>query len=64
MDWAAPFEIAYHRNDATGEVISLDGQRQILGRLRNLGLVEYGMENDTYRITPAGRSILDGGREP
>lgn len=57
-DWAAPYEIAMHRNDATGEIIDLGGQRQILGRLRNLNLVEYGMCNDTYRITEAGRALL------
>lgn len=58
VDWAAPYEIAYHRNDATGEIIDLGGQRQILGRLRNLGLVEHGMCNNTYRITEAGRALL------
>lgn len=64
MDWAAPYEIVYHRNDATGEIIDLGGQRNILGRMRNLGLVEYGACNDTWRITPAGRQALanSGGR--
>lgn len=57
-DWSAPFEVMYRRHDLSGEIISPSGQRRILGRLRNLGFVEYGMPNDTYRITPAGLRAL------
>lgn len=59
-DWAAPFEITSYRNDATGEIVDLGGLRNTLGWLRNRGLVEYGMMNDTWRITPAGRAALEG----
>jgi hypothetical protein len=38
--------------------VLLGGQQNILGRLRNLGLVEYGMCNDTFRITEAGRIAI------
>lgn len=57
-DWSAAYEVVLRRHDATGEIIDLGGQIQILGRLRNLGFVEYGMCNDTYRITDAGRRAL------
>ena len=63
MDWAAQYEIHRHRNDATGEIVDPAGQRGILGRLRNLGLVEYGACNDTWRTTPAGRAALQEGKE-
>jgi hypothetical protein len=42
----------------SGQIIDLGGQQNILGRLRNLGLVEYGMCNDTFRITEAGRIAI------
>jgi hypothetical protein len=57
-DWSASFEIAYRRHDMSGQIIDLGGQQNILGRLRNLGLVEYGMCNDTFRITEAGRIAI------
>ncbi len=61
-DWSAPFEIMYRRREATGEVVSPYGLRTTLGRLRNLGMVEYGPPNDTYRITLEGRTAL--GEQP
>lgn len=57
-DWSAPFEVMFRRHDLTGEIVDPRGQRQILGRLRTLGLVEYGMCNDTWRITETGRQAL------
>lgn len=57
-DWAAPYEVTWRRHETTGEIVSTRGTRQALGRLRNLGLVEYGMPNDTYRITEAGCAAL------
>lgn len=61
-DWSASFEIMHRRRLATGEIVSPYGLRTMLGRLRNLGLVEYGPPNDTYRITDLGRSAL--GEQP
>lgn len=57
-DWSAPFEIAYRRHEQTGVIVDLGGQRQILGRLRYLGMIKYGPPNDTYRITNLGRTAL------
>lgn len=57
-DWSAPFEVMFRRHDRSGEIIDPSGQRKILGRLRNLGFVDYGMCNDTFRITDAGRTAL------
>jgi hypothetical protein len=64
QDWSAPYEVAYRRHDLTGDIIDLGGQCSVLGRLRNLGLVEYAMCNDTFRITPAGRLALTSGSKP
>lgn len=58
QDWSAPFEILWRRHEATNDIICPRGNRNALGRLRNLGLVEYGAANGTYRSTPAGRSAL------
>lgn len=63
-DWSSPFEIMHRRHDATGDIVCPRGLRNALGRLRNLGMVEYGPPNDTYRITPAGRLALSSVREP
>jgi hypothetical protein len=62
-DWSAPFEIAYRRHEATGEIVSLLGTEQAIGWLRNQGLVEFGWENGTYRQTPAGLAALEANRE-
>lgn len=59
-DWSAPFEIMWRRHETTDEIVDPRGNRNALGRLRNLGLVEYGPPNDTYRITDAGRQALSG----
>lgn len=58
LDWSAPFEIAHRRHAETGEIVDLGGLRNTLGWLRNRGLVEYGMANDTYRVTVVGRAAL------
>lgn len=60
-DWSAWYEIMYRRHDTTGQFIDPAGQRQILSRLRNIGLVEYARSNDVFRITPAGRAALADG---
>lgn len=60
-DWSAPFEITWRRHEATSEIVSPAGTEQALGWLRNQGLVEYGIENGTYRQTPAGRKALANG---
>lgn len=57
-DWSAPFEVMMRRHETTGEIVCPRGLQNTLGRLRNLNLVEYGMCNDTYRITEAGRDLL------
>jgi hypothetical protein len=61
-DWSAPFEVMWRRHEATDEIIDPTGSLQILGRLRNLGLVEYGWQNGTFRITAAGRSALEASK--
>ena len=58
-DWSASYEIAHRRNDATGEIVDLGGQHNILVQLRKRGLVEYGPPNNTWRITPTGRAMLE-----
>lgn len=60
-DWAAPYEVVWHRHKVTGEVISPRGNQGIMTKLLARGLLKYGRANGTYRITPLGLSLIGGG---
>jgi predicted transcriptional regulator len=56
-DWSAPFEVAERRRAKGSNVFA----RRADGMLRLLvkwGLAKYGPQNNTYRITDAGRAAL------